>query len=219
MKPRTLARHALKLINSGLFSFDSDERKTEAIQQMKSILTGKPESENNPNDPIVEFHIGVFIPNFDYPIIPVDSNNDPIVWEEDGEFPVPGLGTHTFKGVGISGEKYYMSYLTSLSPFREATVKVDRYTDMDRAAYALVCTMSQILNKETLIPSTGNMPIKMDYEELIEHWNSIPDHKDKTFEDKQHKLYIKWLQKWINIHGKNPETHMRVLRTPKKSNI
>lgn len=217
MKPRTLARHALKLIESGLFDFDCEDRKTEAVKQMKSIISGKTEAQNNPDDPIIEFHIGVYIPNFDYPIIPTDEDHKPIVWEEDGEFPVPGLGTHTFKGLGISGEKYYMSYMSSLAPFRDAVVKVDRYTDMDRAAYALVCSMSMILNKDEFIDSIGDNPIKMDYEQLLDLWKSIPHSKDKDFEDRQHKLYIKWLQRWINIHGKNPETHMRVLRTPKKS--
>jgi len=215
MKPRTLARHALKLIESGLFDFDCDERREEAIKQMKSIIYGKPISENNIEDPIIELHIGVYIPNFDYPIIPTDENHNPIVWKENGEFPVPGLGSHSLKGIGISGEKYYLSYMTSLSPFREATVKVDKYTDIDRAAYTLVCSMSQILNKEELISVTGNNPIKMDYDELLDMWRSIPQIGDKEFEDRQHKLYIKWLQMWINIHGKNPETHMRVLKPPK----
>jgi hypothetical protein len=85
---------------------------------------------------------------------------------------------------------------------------------MTRAAYALICTMSRILNKKDLSKEAGTVPLKMEYDVLIEEWNQ---HEDvKKYEKDQHHLYIKWLSKWIGIHGRTPDTHMRVLRPPKK---
>lgn len=223
MKPKTLARHALKMVESGLFEFDCLERKKEAIKQMKSIIKDK-NATIDFDDTIIEIHIGVYIPNFDYPIIPIDENGIPIVWEEDGEFNVPGPGTHTVKGIGLSGEKYYLSYMSSLAAFRDCDIKVDRYTDVERAAYALVCCVTHIINKNSIyfndkfksynIPT--NVPLTLDFQHVIDDWNNISHNRDKEFEEQQHKLYIKWLQRWINIHGKNPETHMKVLKSTKK---
>lgn len=214
MKPRTLARYALKKIQDGTFTFDTEDRKAEATRQMKKIVSGRPTSINNPEDPIIELHIGVYIPNFDYPIVATDEHGNPIVWKEDGIYSVPGNGTHTVMGISLSGESYYMSYLESLAPFRDAVVKVDRYTDITRAAYALVCVMSHILNKTELSKEIGFAPLKVKYDVLLEEWNT---HEDaKQYEKDQHRLYIKWLMEWISVHGRNPDTHMRVLRPAKK---
>lgn len=214
MKPRTLARIALNKINDGTFTFDSDERKQEAIKQMKKIVCGKATEPNNPEDPIIEFHIGVYIPNFDYPIVQVDDSNEPVIWVEDGKYVINGSGSHVFKGVGVSGETYFMAFLDSLAPFRDAVIKVDRYTDVTRAAYALVCAMTTVLNKKEISKDTGNKPLKVVYDMLLQSWN---EHEDvKEFDKEQHKLYIKWLSKWISIHERNPDTHMRVLRPNKK---
>ncbi len=214
MKPRTLARYALKKIQDNTFIFDTNERKQEAIRQMKKIISGKSIGVNNPEDPIVEIHIGVYIPNFDYPIVPVDDNGDVIVWKEDGNYNIPKDGIHTVKGVSLKDESYFLSYLDSLAPYRDVIIKVDRYTDITRAAYALVCTMSRILNKEVISKEATIVPLKMEYDALLEEWNT---HEDvKQYEKDQHKLYIKWLSKWISIHGRNPDTHMRVLRPVKK---
>jgi len=210
MKPRTLARFALKKINDNTFIFDTEERKAEAIRQMKKIIVGKPDSSNSPEDPIVELHIGVFIPNFDYPIVPVDANGEAIVWQEDGTYLIPGNGTHEMKGVSLSGESYFMSYLDSLAPYRDTVIKVDRYTNITRAAYALVCAMSRVVIK----PPLNTVPLKIEYDVLLDEWNTHTD--IKQFEKEQHKLYIQWLGKWISIHERNPDTHMRVLRPAKK---
>lgn len=212
MKPRTLAKYALNNIDNGLFEFDCEERQTEAVKQLQSIIRGKPISDNNElDDPIVEFHAGVYIPNFDYPIVKTDENGEPIVWKEDGEFLIPGIESHIFKAVGLSGEKYDIHYMQSLSPFRNCIIKVDRYTDLDRASYALTIAVSLVLGKTI----NDDMPIKVEYDVLIDKWKKELDTHDKSFEEQQHKLYIKWLQKWISIHGKNPETHMKVLKAPK----
>jgi hypothetical protein len=214
MKPRTLARIAIKHIEDGSFSFDTEERKQEAIRQMRQIISGKPVGSNSPEDPIVEIHIGVYIPNFDYPIVPSDVvTGEPIVWQETNQYLVPGPGSHIVKGVGVSGECYFMSFLGSLAPFRNAVIKVDRYTDVKRAAHALVCTMTRILEKDALHGVT-EQPLKMEYDALLEEWHTHDD--VKAFEKDQHKLYIRWLSRWIEIHGRNPDTHMRVLKPLKK---
>jgi hypothetical protein len=216
MKPRTLARIAQRLIDNGTFVFDCPERKEEALKQIKNLLSGKAETVEL-EDPIVEFHIGVYIPNFDYPLIPVDRNNAPIVWKESKNYIIPGDGTHMFRGVGLSGEYYYMGYLESLAPYRDAIIKVDRYTDVTRAAYTMLCTMSRQLNKAELLDHMiTDYPIKVEYDVLRENWEkNTSDVNVKEFEAQQKKLYIKWLQKWIMTHGRNPDTHMKVLRNPK----
>lgn len=215
MKPRTLARHAIKCIKSGLFEFDTKKRQKEAMRQMKSIISGEPKYKNEDlDDPIIDFHIKVYVPNYDYPIIPVDKNNEPIVWEEDFNYYIPSTNIE-FKGVGLSGELYYMQYLYSLAPFRNANIKVDKYIDLDRAACTLVSAMSQIdyeTKRKTMILINDN-PIKLEYDELVHQWKN--NCVDNIFEETQHKLYIKWLQKWISIYGKNPETHMKNLKLPK----
>jgi len=213
MKPRTLARVALKYIESNEFTFDSDLRKKEAVRQMRQIISGKPVGMNPLEDPIIEIHIGVYVPNFDYPIVPIDEHGEPSVWKENGKYLVPGHGNHVVKGISVSGESYFMSFLESLAPFRNTIIKVDRYTDVKRAAYALVSTMSRIINKKSLEVVT-TQPLKIEYDTLLEEWHTHDDVKE--FEKEQHKLYIKWLTNWIEIHGRNPDTHMRVLKTPKK---
>lgn len=213
MKPRTLARIALKSIEDGTFTFDSLKRKDEAIRQMRQIVSGKADS-NNPEDPIIEIHIGVYIPNFDYPIIQSNDSGEPVIWVETGDYSVPGTGSHVVKGIGVSGESYFLAFLDSLAPFREAIIKVDRYTDVVRAAHALVCTMTRILNKQE-VQKVTNLPLKMEYDVLMEEWNKHDDVKE--FDKEQHRLYIQWLQKWISVHGRNPDTHMRVLKPPKKN--
>jgi hypothetical protein len=213
MKPRTLARIAIKFIEDGSFIFDTEARKQEAIRQMRLIISGKPTVENNPEDPIIEIHIGVYIPNFDYPIVQTDALGEPVVWAENHNYQVPGSGSHIVKGMSVNGEAYFMSYLNSLAPFRNTVIKVDRYTDVKRAAHALVCAMTRILDKSS-IKAITDQPLKMEYDVLLEEWNA---HEDaKTFEKEQHKLYIRWLSMWIEIHGRNPDTHMRVLKPPKK---
>lgn len=214
MKPRTLAKLALKWIEDNSFKFDCEERKIEAIKQMKRLANGKTTEENNPEDPIIEIHIGVYVPNFDYPIIPCNTWGEPILWVEDNKFDVPGKGTHSLKGVGISGEFYFMNYLTSLVPYRNAIIKVDKYTTVKRAAWVLVCTMSQILNKKELIKETGLYPLKMEYDVLKEAFNKSDD--IKKFEAAQKKLYMKWLSGWINTYRKSPNTHMKVLKLNKE---
>jgi hypothetical protein len=212
MKPRTLARFAYDWIMDGTFVFDNEERKTEAIKQLKRIISGKATEENNPEDPLVEIHIGVHIPNFDYPIVQTDNWGNPYVWKEDGVYMVPGKGSHMVKGISISGTQYYLSYLESLATYRNCVIKVDKYTDFKRAAYALVCCVSQILNKK-LLNNTGK-PLKMTWQVLVDRYKMHDDAKE--YEKQQKSLYIKWLGKWISTHNKNPDTHMKVLKLPKK---
>lgn len=220
MKPRTLARIALKNIQKGVFIFDCPERKKEALRVIDDILHGDPDVKNEHlDDPIVEFHIGVYIPNFDYPIVPVDTEGTPIVWDErNHSFKIPGNGTHVFRGIGISGEHYYMGYLKSLASFRDAEIKVDRYTNVDYAAYAFLCTMTRIIDKDyALDHMVDDYPLKIEYDVLLDHWQEFTKTEDvKIFEMKQKHLYIRWLQTWISKHGTNPDTHMRVLRNQKK---
>jgi hypothetical protein len=211
MKPRTLARIALKSISSGEFVFDTDDRKDEAIRQLKKIISGKADI-NNPEDPIIEIHIGVYVPNFDYPVVNIDKNDEPIVWKEDGKYAIPGDGSHIVKGIGISGDSYFLGYLDNLSSLREAIIKVDRYTDVKRAAYALCCSLTKIMNKKDF-QTINSQPLKLNQEILLEEWNKHEDIKE--YDKLQHKLYVKWLSKWINVHGRNPDTHMRVLKNPK----
>lgn len=217
MKPRTLARIAMRNIESGKFIFDCQERKDEAIRQIKNIVSGPAaEDKSDHDDPIVEFHVGVYIPNFDYPIVP-ENNGEPMVWREDGKYMIPGAGSHTFKGIGLSGESYYMGYLDTLSPYRNAIIKADRYTTVDRAAYAFLCTMTRVLDKAyALDHMVCDYPLKVEHEVLVEKWSDQTTQDNiKEFEDEQKHLYVKWLQKWIVTHGTNPDTHMRVLRLPK----
>jgi hypothetical protein len=218
MKPRTLARYALDRIEDGTFTFDSDSRKKVCLEQIECLLHGKPKYENNPEDPIIEIHIGVYIPNFDYPIVPINEAGEPIIWKEDGRYLIPGGGTHVVRGVGLSGEKYYINYLDSWAQFREAIVKVDRYTDMDRAAWAFISAMCLIEDKQKYTHAFGQFPIKLDQDELMYNW-SCKTENHKEFEAEQKKLYIRWLQGWIQTHGKNPETHLRVLRIKKDCKI
>lgn len=219
MKPRTLARIALKNIENGNFTFDSKKRNDEALRVIDDLLHGTPDVDNSQlDDPIVELHCGVYIPNFDYPLVPVDQDNNPIVWTSDDEsYVVPGRGTHIFRGIGISGEPYYMGFLKCLAPFREATIKVDRYTDVDHAAFAFICTMSRVIDKDyALDHMVEDYALKNEFEVLLEHWQEISKTENiKDFEAEQKHLYIKWLQRWISIHGTNPDTHMRVLRNNK----
>lgn len=220
MKPRTLAKLALKWIDDGSFVFDCEDRKIEAIKQMKRLINGKTNEENNPTDPIIELHIGLYVPNFDYPLIPSSDWGEPIVWQEDDVYKIPSKGTHILKGVGLSGEFYFMNLLQSLTPYRKAIIKVDKYTNLKRAAWVFVCNSCQILNKKELIKESGVHPLKMEYEILKEEFKK---HEDvKKFENDQKRLYIKWLTKFIGIYRKNPETHMKVLKLEKvnvKENI
>lgn len=211
MKPRTLARIALKKIKDGTFTFDKDERKREAIRQLKMIISGKQAEDTNPKDPIIELNIGVYIPSFDYPIIPLDTNGEPIVWKEDKNYFISdSYSSHIIRGISITGETYFLSFLDTLSPYRDCIVKADRYTDTVRAAWALTCTVSKILNKWELTKKMGMIPLKIESETIIDDWNKHSEIKE--FDHEQKKLYIKWLTKWIQIHGKNPNTHMRVLK-------
>jgi len=223
MKPKTLARIALKNIEKGIYVFDSEQRKIEALRVIEDVLHGKPDINNdNLQDPIIEFNIGVYVPNFDYPIIPVDSTGEPIIWDEDDtNFVVPGNGTHIFRGIGLSGEKYYMGYLKSLAPFRETIVKVDRYTNLEFAAYAFLCTMTRIIDKDyALDHMVEDYALKIEYDVLLDHWKEFSKVDNiKEFENNQKHLYIKWLQKWICRYGTNPDAHMKILRFPKKEEI
>lgn len=223
MKPKTLAKIALEKINKNIFIFDKPERKNEAVKQINNVIKNK-NIENIINDeledPILEFHIGVYVPNFDYPIIPVDKNGDPIIWENyDKNFIIPGNGTHIFRGVGISGEYYYMGLLKSLAPFRDIDIKVDRYTDLENAAYAFLCTMTRNIDKDWAMDhQVSDDPLQYEWDVLIDHWKDFTKVQNKKeFEMKQKHLYIKWLQKWISKHGTNPDTHMRLLRNTKRN--
>lgn len=224
MKPRTLARIAKRHIDSGKFIFDCPERKDEALRQIKALIKGEPEISNEDlNDPIVELHIGVYVPDFDYPIIPIDYQGNPIVWNKSENFVIPGNGSHIFRGVGLSGDYYYLGYLDSLSPFRDSIIKVDRYTDVDMAAYAMVCTMSRVIDKKKAQDFiVEDYPLLLEHDVLLKFWKSKEGSVEKPlkeFEKEQKALYIKWLYKWISVNGTNPETHMRVLRNPKKNDI
>lgn len=223
MKPRTLARIALKNIENKFFTFDCIDRKKEALRVIEDVLHGKPDIDNAQlDDPIVELHCGVYIPNFDYPLVPVNQNNEPIVWTEDDEsYQIPGRGTHIFRGIGISGEPYYMGYLSCLAPFRESVIKVDRYTDVNHAAFAFMCTMTRVIDKDyALDHMVEDYGLKNEFEVLLEHWQDISKTENlKDFETEQKHLYIKWLNKWILTHGTNPDTHMRVLRNIKQTPI
>lgn len=213
MKPRTLARYAFEWVQDGTFTFDCEDRKQEAIKQLKRIISGKATEDNHPEDPLVEINIGVYIPNFDYPVVHTDNWGNIYVWKEDGTYQVPGKGSHTVKGIGLSGAEYYLSYLESLAPYRNCVIKVDKYTDLKRAAYALVCCVTQILNKKA-INAKSDKPIKMTWQVLEDKYKT---HEDvKQFEKEQKSLYIKWLAQWIAVHKKNPDTHMKVLKLPKK---
>jgi len=220
MKPRALARYALRNIKNGKFQFDCLERKGEALRVIDDILRGDPnENKLDGDDPIIEFHIGIYIPNFDYPLVPIDKNKNSIVWaEENDSFIVPGSGTHTFRGIGLSGESYYMGYLKSLAPYKDALIKVDRYTDIEHAAFTMLCTMTRIVDKDKafdFIPY--DTPLQLEFDILLEHWNmASKSHDPKEFEKEQKHIYMKWLQQWICKHGTNPDTHMRALRIPKK---
>lgn len=204
MKPRTLARYALKWIEDGSFIFDNEFRKTEAIKQLKRIINGKTNQTNNPDDPIIELHIGLNVPNFDYPIVPLNNLGEPFIFKEDNRYIIPSK-THVLKGIGLSGEKYYMDHLINFVPYKNAIIKVDKFTDMKRAACVFVNNLCQVLNKKDL--DEPNV-IQLEYEVL----KDIFKNKDKTFETSQKKLYIKWLGMFISIYNKNPETHMKVLK-------
>jgi hypothetical protein len=215
MKPRTLARFALDWIESGDFIFDSEDRKQEAIRQLRRITVGKANEPNHPEDPINEIHIGIYVPNFDYPVVPTDTWGNPFVWQEDNKYIVPGNGSHIVKGIGISGTEYYLGFLNSLAPYRNTVIKVDKYTDFKRAAYALTCCVSQILNKKALLNT--DKPLKMSWELFTDEYKK---HEDvKLYEKQQKSLYIKWLTKWISIHHKNPDTHLKILKMFKKVSV
>jgi len=219
MKPRTLARLALQKIEDGTFIFDSEERKKESIRQMKRIIAGRPSFKNDGDDPIIEIHISVYTPNFDYPVVPI-KENEPFVWKEDSLYIVPGFGTHTVRAMSLNGNFYNLQFCDSLAPFRSSIIKVDKYTDPIRAAHALVCTASKIINKkEYRKNAVMDSQLCLSDELLLTHWDSIPNKKE--FEDKQKHLYVKWLQKWISFYHKSPETHMKVLKVTKdtKENI
>jgi hypothetical protein len=196
MKPRTLARHAWRMIENGTITFDTPERKKEGCRQVRQIINGVKKFKNDSIDPIVEWHIGVYIPNFDYPLVPLDKNGEPLVWEEDLTYHVCGDSTHTFRGISKTGEKYYLSHLDSLAPYKDVTIKVDRYTDLDRAAYALVSCMTLIQNKEHYEIDYGFKPILMEHDEVVRMWKENKK-VDPNFAE---------------------ETHMRILRTPKSLN-
>lgn len=211
MKPRTLAKLALNWIETGSFKFDCEDRKIEAIKQMKRLINGKSTEENNPEDPIMELQIGLYVPNFDYPIVPCNNWGEPIIWKEDENYFIPSKGTHILKGVGLSGEFYFMNLLQSLTPYRKAIIKVDKYTTLKRAAWVFVCNSCQILNKKELIKEDGPKPLKMVYQVLKEQFNKHDD--VKKFEISQKKLYMQWLTRFISLYRKNPETHMKVLKS------
>lgn len=208
MKLRTLARISLNYIEDGTFLFDNDMRKDEAIRQLKRIIHGKCTEKNNSDDPICELHISVYKPNINFPIVPLDMWGNIVVWHEDGKYMIPGYGTHVVKGVSVTNKEYFMGYVHSLFTYKDAILKVDKYTDLKRAAYALTCSVSQILNKKDF----RGIPLKMESEIIHQTYQK----KDEVFEKQQKSLYIKWLMKWIEIHKKNPDTHMKFLKKPKK---
>lgn len=211
MQLLTLARYALRQIKNGTFTFDSIERKKEAIHQLKLISHESKIQDYNLDDPILEIHIGVYIPNFDYPIIQTDENNSPIIWQENNEYKINDKSSHIVSGIGLSGNSYYLAFLENLCPYRNSVVKVDRYTNIKRAAWALTNCVSKVLNKWELLKKVGIIPIRLEYELIEDEFNKKSD-IIKEFESEQKKLYIKWLSKWISIHGKNPESHKKILK-------
>lgn len=211
MKPRTLARFAIKKIKEDFFIFDSEERKIEAIKRLKKLIAGRPPKLEF-DDPIEEIQISVNIPNFDYPIIDM-YEGEPYIWKENNKYLIDDNASHIVKAIGISGEKYLLHNMESLAYFRNAVVKVDRYTDMTRAAYALICCVSKILNKKQLNKLSTEHPLKVEKTLIKTQWDL--HNTTQNYEKEQHHLYIKWLSKWICVHGKNPDTHMKVLKVEK----
>jgi len=213
MKPRTLARLALQWIDDNSFSFDTEERKVEAIKQLKRIINGKTTEINNPIDPldpITELHIGIIVPNFDYPLIPINSWGEPIIWKEDNNYKIPGKGTHILKGISLNGETYLMKNIYNMCPYKNAIIKVDKYTDLKRAAWVFACNCCEILNKKENVKKDGLYGLKYEYEVLKTKFEEQIN--VKTYEKMQKNLYIKWLSKFINEYQKNPCTHMRLLK-------
>lgn len=218
MKLRSLAKFALKQFKKGVYHFDCPERQKEAERQIKAVTCLRHSYKNlDLEDPIVEIHVGVAIPNFDYPLVPLDGEGNPKIWVEDNIFDVPGECTHTFRGIGLSGESYFLSHMENLLPFRDVVIKVDRYTDHHRAAYAFVCIMTQIIDKSMFKNETGNLPIKNDHQTLVDTWDKmVGDKTEYIVRNDQQKLYLKWMQKWIAHYGRNPETHLKRLKIPEK---
>jgi hypothetical protein len=218
MRLKVFVNLCAKYIKNDIFIFDSEARKKEALTILNHVIYNHTKydiSNDVLEDPIVEFEAGVYIPNFDYPIIPIDVDGNPIVWEPSNDkYVIPGNGTHIFRGVGLSGEHYYIGYIKNLNAFRECHIKVDRYTDINYALYAFLCTMTRILDKDAAFDHiVEKYPIKPEYEVLSDHWMAFSKSKNvKEFELNQKKLYMKWMQCWITTHGKQPVSHMRVLR-------
>lgn len=213
MKPRTLARVAIKLIKDGTFVFDTNERKREAIRQIRSLLSSKSDA-STLSDPIKELQLGVFVPSFDYPIPPMNASGEIEVWQENGKYSIPQY-THHLTAISESGEKYYLDYLTSFASIKEANVKVDRYTDIRRAAWVLTSACCKVINKEKDKENFGFKDLELRDKILEDNWNKLSS-LDPDLDAKQHKLYVKWITTWIELHSKNPDTHMKVLKIPKK---
>lgn len=206
MKPRTLARYTLNWIEDGSFIFDNESRKIEAIKQLKRIINGKSVDLHDQDDPIVEIHIGIYVPNFDYPIIPSNTWGSPVIWTENHKYLIP-TKTHILKGIGISGESYYMNEIDNFNVYKNAIVKVDRYTDMKRAACVFASTLSQTIDKKEL------GLLESEYEVLKAEYKKHSNVKE--FETSQKKLYIKWLSMFIETYGRSPKSHMKVLKVEK----
>jgi hypothetical protein len=218
MKPRTLARYALKKIKDDTFIFDSEIRKKEAIRQVKSIIKGpsKYESQRDFEDPIIELHLGLQLPHYNFPIIKTKNNGEVIIWKDDYYYNIPIFDDYIVRGITLSGKKYNLKYLRTLSLYRDCVVKTDKYTDIDRAAFILCNCMSEVDHKDKHELLNDNKMLLIDeLEDIKQKYEKLCD-KDETFREKSRNLYIKWLSKWIMTYGKNPETQMKILKLPEK---
>lgn len=209
MKLKYFAKLALEKIENNTITFINDNNKRNCIVLLKTIILENNKNSEFNNDTVIELCIKVKIPNFDYPIIEVDENNDPIVWEETDTFLVdPNNISHDVILKSINEEEYNISNLSNLSKFSDIIVKVDGYTTINRAIVSFLQHLCVFDIKDDILT-------KVDYKSLVYIWD-VNCKDDPQFESSQHAHYIHWLSKWISVHGKNPETHLKVLRLKNK---
>lgn len=209
MKPRTLAKIALEYIYNDEFIFKNDEYKFEAITQMNRLMSmnhcKELEAENNPSDPIVELHICLNVPKFDYPIIPKTAWGSTEIWQENDKFMLPGNNSHVLLGKSITGEKYYMNNVWNFLPYKSCILKVDSITSLKRAAWVFTDNLCQILRKRENcddILRTQLDVIKEEYKKIVK--TDIDDKRQKA-------LYVQWLMEYREIYKKVPNSYMRLL--------